>query len=135
MRRCLWLLLCAVICFPPPVLAQTKAQRTLLLGAWTPDEVGLLNASGLGRTTRSRYDLQLLDAIGRYAGIGFSLRALERPAIDGAVARGDIDFALPVTRTPVRDTAAAMSLPYATRYEMLFLSNRVARPPGKDQPS
>ena len=131
MQRCLWLIICVLLCVPAPAPAQTKAQRTLLVGAWTPDEVGLLNASGLGRATRSAYELQLLDAIGRHAGIGFSLRALERLAIDEAVARGDIDFALPVIRTPARSDVATMSRAYATRNEVLFLGSRVSRPSGE----
>ena len=100
--------------------AQT-AGRSLLEGAWTPDEVGLLAASGLKRIAQDPFDIQLLDAIGERAGIGFALRPMERTHIDESLRLGTLDFALPAIVTQDKEASALISRPYGTRSDHLFV--------------
>jgi len=67
--------------------------------------------------------MKLLDAIGQRAGLGFSLRPLEKGRMDGEISGGTMDFALPVVKTPQRELGGLFSEPYATRSDLLFMSN------------
>lgn len=102
--------------------AQPSAGRTLLFGAWTPDEVGLLGPSGVTPATRKTFDLRLLDAIGDRAEFGFVLLAREGQHIDAALTRGEIDFALPEIVGSPEPAGTILSLPYRQRTDLLFLS-------------
>ena len=106
----------------PTLQAQTP-HRSLLLGGWEPDGVGLLSASGISKATEDSFDIKFLDAIGQRAGLGFSLRPLEKGRMEGEVVVGAMDFALPAVETPQRDVGALFSVPYATRSDLLFMSN------------
>jgi ABC-type amino acid transport substrate-binding protein len=112
------------------VLSMATSQtpgRSLLIGGWAPDDVGLLSASGISKITEDSFDLRLLDAVGRRAGLGFSLRPLEQGRIDEEIGNGTIDLALPAVRTSQRDAVAWFSTPYATRSDLLFV--RKGTPP------
>jgi polar amino acid transport system substrate-binding protein len=115
----------------PPIATSQAPGRSLLLGGWTPDDVGLLSASGIGGTTEDTFDLRLLDAIGKRAGLGFSLRPMEKSRIDGEIGSGTADFALPAIKTPERESVARFSVPYATRSDLLFVGNNASRLTGQ----
>ncbi len=106
-----------------PTLQAQSPHRSLLLGGWEPDGVGLLGASGINKATEDSFDMKLLDAIGQRAGLGFSLRPLEKGRMDGEISGGTMDFALPVVKTPQRELGGLFSEPYATRSDLLFMSN------------
>lgn len=102
-------------------LPPEPAGRSLLVGAWAPDEIGLLDASGLNHATRTTLALQLLNAVGERARLGFSLRPMERAQIVPALARGEIDFMFPAVEHEETRDLARLSVPYAIRTEMLFV--------------
>ncbi len=116
-RNCIVLLLCALLLSSA---AWTRPGRSLLIGVWTPDEVGLLKGSGIASGTGDQFALRLLDAIGTRADIGFSLRPMEQVHTRMALDAGTIDFALPVARTEAY-TGVVWSKPYGQRTDLLFL--------------
>jgi polar amino acid transport system substrate-binding protein len=105
----------------PPALSQTGTDRTLLFGAWTPNETGLLGPSGVRPATRGQFDLRLLDRIGDHAEIGFVLVAMDRADVERALTAGEIDFALPEIGVAVSPTTR-LSEPYRIRMDLLVLA-------------
>ncbi len=105
--------------------AQPAPHRTLLFGAWTPDETGLLDPSGVTAETRRGFDLRLLDAIGAHTGLGFVMVATEGNREDDKLARGAIDFSLPEIGPGDAPDTVLLSTPYRQRTDMLFLSTHV----------
>ena len=108
-----------------PAPAQPTHDRTLMFGAWTPDESGLLDASGITPETRRSFDLRLLDAIGTRLGIGFVMVATEGTHEDERLARGAIDFSLPEIAAGTAPGTVLLSIPYRQRTDLLFLSSAV----------
>lgn len=106
---------------PPP-------DRALLTGAWMPDEVGLLLASGITPHTREGFDLRLLDAIGRRAGIGFVMRPLERAATPSALIAGTLDFAYPAVGPSRHPGQIVLSDAIRDRPDLLFIAHDHDRP-------
>lgn len=120
-----WLLLLAMA-LAQPALAHSPPTRTLLYGAWVPDETGLLGPSGVSAETRKSFDLRLLDRIGDRAEIGLVLLAMERKDIEAALEEGRIDFALPEVSASVSDKTV-LSVPYHRRADTLFMANSAPR--------
>jgi len=104
-----------------PSLAHSPPSRTILFGAWVPDEIGLLGPSGVSPETRKTFDLRLLDKIGDRADMGLVLLAMERRDIEAALAEGRIDFAVPEVSASVSDKTV-LSTPYHRRADVLFMA-------------
>ncbi len=119
------LLLLAILLPLAGAWADDAGRRTLLQGAWAPDETGLLNASGIKPQTFEVFDLRLLNEIGLRAGIGLVLRPMEAAHIDAALEAGELDFALPEIKAGANLDRTALSIPYRERSDLLFVSNRV----------
>ena len=100
------------------LLVQPLQARTLLHGAWTPDEAGLLNSRGVAEDRALPWELKLLDLVGEQTGIGFAFQALEGNRIEPALNAGKIDFALPHGAS--HSANMVLSVAYGSRREMLF---------------
>lgn len=104
-----------------PARAAGSDRQTVLHGAWLDNGDGLLGSvDPAGPAAGGRFDLRLLEAIGRRAQLGFSLQRMDPGDVAAAFAAGKLDFALPAQPHENLAEAASLSRPYGARSDLLL---------------